>query len=55
MSTKHLHRYVMEFEGRHNSRPMDTARPDERHRLPFAGEAVAVSRLGGINLQVIGE
>ncbi len=24
MSEKHLHRYVEEFEGRHNSRPMDT-------------------------------
>ena len=24
MSTKHLHRYIAEFEGRHNSRPLDT-------------------------------
>ena len=27
MSPKHLHRYVTEFEGRHNNRPMDT--PDQ--------------------------
>ena len=25
MSAKHLGRYVGEFEGRHNSRPLDTA------------------------------
>ena len=25
MSGKHLHRYVTEFEGRHNRRPLDTA------------------------------
>ena len=25
MSAKHLHRYVTEFEGRHNVRPLDTA------------------------------
>ena len=24
-SVKHLDRYVVEFQGRHNSRPMDTA------------------------------
>lgn len=24
MSAEHLHRYVWEFEGRHNDRPLDT-------------------------------
>ena len=31
MSAKHLHRYVAEFEGRHNRRPLDTA--DQMSRM----------------------
>lgn len=43
MSAKHLHRYVREFEGRHNAREMDTAEQmaalvagAEGKRLPYA-------------------
>ena len=43
MSGKHLHRYVTEFEGRHNRRPLDTAeqmatmaRGAARKRLTYA-------------------
>ena len=42
MSPKHLHRYVNEFEGRHNNRPLDTAvqmsamaQGMEGRRLPY--------------------
>ena len=34
MSVKHLGRYVAEFEGRHNSRPLDTS---EQMRLMVKG------------------
>ena len=34
MSAKHLPRYVAEFEGRHNSRPLDT---DEQMRIMVLG------------------
>ena len=43
MSPKHLDRYVQEFAGRHNARPMDTlvqmaavVRGFEGKRLPYA-------------------
>ena len=48
-SVKHLNRYVKEFEGRHNSRPLDTekhmasiAKRSANKRLPYA-ELVAES------------
>ena len=35
MSPEHLHRYVAEFEGRHNARDLDTA--DQMGAMVFAG------------------
>ena len=44
MSPEHLHRYVAEFQGRHNQRPLDTGnqmaaivRGMDRKRLTYAG------------------
>ena len=44
MSVRHLHRYVAEFEGQHNARPMDTiyrivamTRGAVGKHLPYAG------------------
>ena len=44
MSVKHLPRYVAEFEGRHNSRPLDTteqmrimAQGADGKRMTYAG------------------
>ena len=36
MSAKHLHRYVTEFEGRHNRRPLDTV--DQMARMAKGAE-----------------
>ena len=60
-SAKHLHRYVGEFEGRHNARPMDTAGAnggdsprDARAEAPVSGldrsGADAAERSVGIGL-----
>ena len=44
MSPKHLNRYVSEFTGRHNSRPLDTA--DQVHAMArgMVGKAATISR-----------
>ena len=36
MSPEHLHRYVTEFEGRHNQRPLDTM--DQMRRMVRGAE-----------------
>ncbi len=36
MSPKHLHRYVDEFKGRHNRRPLDTA--DQKESMVAGGD-----------------
>ena len=38
VSTKHLGRYVGEFSGRHNSRPLDTADQMDRMARGTAGK-----------------
>ena len=41
-SVKHLHRYVSEFEGRHNDRPLDTMGSNDRHRSGNDGPAAPI-------------
>ena len=48
MSVKHLDRYVSEFAGRHNARPLDHAGANGMHRSGAGWEATAVQRLGGV-------
>lgn len=38
ISPKHLHRYVDEFAGRHNMRPLDTADQMRQVVVQFAGK-----------------
>ncbi len=38
MSPKHLHRYVGEFEGQHNDRPLDTINQMEKMVRDAAGK-----------------
>ena len=49
MSEKHLNRYVSEFAGRFNQRPLDTMVQMECMAKGLDGKAAPVSRLGGEN------
>ena len=42
MLAKHLHRYVREFEGRHNQRPLDTADQISQMATGAAGQEAQV-------------
>ena len=46
-SVKHLDRYVTEFEGRHNSRPMDTAEQMETMARGMDGKRLTYEGLIG--------
>ena len=47
MSTKHLGRYVTEFEGRHNARPLDTADQMAKMAANSAGKRLPYAELIG--------
>ena len=47
MSAKHLPRYVAEFEGRHNSRPLDTQDQMGRMAAGAVGKRLTYSKLIG--------
>ena len=46
-SPKHLGRYITEFEGRHNNRPMDTADQMARMALGADGKRLSYAELIG--------
>ena len=47
MSPKHLHRYVNEFDGRHNVRPLDTIDHMEAMAAGMAGKRLRYEDLIG--------